>query len=208
MKESFILYNSYEQTFQILGPEKGMKLLTAMFTQNRTGETMSFSDPDLQIAWSMISGQMVRDGANYDKKVRAGIASGRRRTKKEQCSNNDPTLPGDTDTEDGYEYETDNENDTDTGVKKQSSRFQKPTVEEVAAFLAEKGYHFQADAFVDYYESNGWMVGKNHMKNWKAACHTWEGKWNVQPSKSQGGTGNYFMDKLMRMKGEEGNEDE
>ena len=111
----------------------------------------------------MISGQMVRDGANYDKKVRAGIASGRRRTKKEQCSNNDPTLPGDTATEDGYEYDTDNENDTDTGVKKQSSRFQKPTVEEVAAFLAEKGYHFQADAFVDYYESNGWMVGKNHM---------------------------------------------
>ena len=46
------------------------------------------------------------------------------------------------------------------------------------------------------------------MKNWKAACHTWEGKWNAQPSKSQGGTGNYFMDKLMRMKGEEGNEDE
>lgn len=52
--------------------------------------------------------------------------------------------------------------------------FVKPTVEEVAALIAEKGYHFDAEMFINFYESNGWMVGKNKMKNWKAACNTWE----------------------------------
>lgn len=59
-------------------------------------------------------------------------------------------------------------------VKK--TRFVKPTVEEIAAYIKEKNYHFDAEQFFYYYESKGWMVGSNHMKNWKAACATWEVK--------------------------------
>lgn len=54
------------------------------------------------------------------------------------------------------------------------TRFQKPTVEEVEAHIKEKGYDFDAESFVAYYDSNGWMVGKKPMKNWKAACITWQ----------------------------------
>ena len=54
--------------------------------------------------------------------------------------------------------------------------FSKPTIEELQSYISEKGYHFDAQAFWNFYESKGWMVGKNHMKNWKAACATWEGK--------------------------------
>ena len=54
------------------------------------------------------------------------------------------------------------------------ARFQKPTVEEVEAHIKEKGYDFDAESFVAYYDSNGWMVGKKPMKNWKAACITWQ----------------------------------
>lgn len=56
------------------------------------------------------------------------------------------------------------------------SRFVKPTVEQIAAYIKEKGLHFDAEHFFDYYESKGWMIGKNHMKDWKAACRTWEAK--------------------------------
>lgn len=52
-------------------------------------------------------------------------------------------------------------------------RFEPPTVDEVRTYVSEKGYAFDADAFVAHYESNGWKVGKNPMKDWRAACRTW-----------------------------------
>lgn len=55
-----------------------------------------------------------------------------------------------------------------------NKRFVKPTIEQIQAYIDEKKLHFEADRFFDYYESKGWMVGKNHMKDWKAACRTWE----------------------------------
>lgn len=58
--------------------------------------------------------------------------------------------------------------------KKKQATFVKPTIEEVSSYVAEKGYHFDAEKFHSHYESNGWMVGKNKMKDWKAACRTWE----------------------------------
>jgi len=58
--------------------------------------------------------------------------------------------------------------------KKVSPVFVPPTIEEVDAYIKEQGYHFDASAFIDFYESKGWYVGKNKMKEWKAACRTWE----------------------------------
>ncbi len=60
------------------------------------------------------------------------------------------------------------------GETDKSSKFKKPTIEDIEALITEKNYHFDATAFWNFYESKGWMVGKNHMKNWKAACATWE----------------------------------
>lgn len=61
--------------------------------------------------------------------------------------------------------------------KNSIDKFIKPTVDDVKAYIKEKSYHFSAEAFVAFYESNGWKVGKNPMKNWKSACVTWESKY-------------------------------
>ena len=53
-------------------------------------------------------------------------------------------------------------------------RFIQPTIEEVKAYCQERKNNVDAERFVDYYNSNGWMVGKNKMKDWKAAVRTWE----------------------------------
>lgn len=53
-------------------------------------------------------------------------------------------------------------------------RFIKPTVEEVRAYCRERNNNVDAERFVDYYEANGWKVGKNPMKDWKATVRTWE----------------------------------
>ena len=56
----------------------------------------------------------------------------------------------------------------------EKTRFHKPTVEEIKAYCAERNNGINAQSFYDFYESKGWMIGKNHMKDWKAAVRTWE----------------------------------
>lgn len=55
-------------------------------------------------------------------------------------------------------------------------KFVPPTISEVRIYIEENGYHVDAERFVDYYTSNGWKVGKNPMKDWKATVRNWERK--------------------------------
>lgn len=72
---------------------------------------------------------------------------------------------------------------------KTTQKFVKPTLDEVKELIKEKGYTFDAESFIAYYDSNGWCVGKNKMKNWKAACVTWQrngyGKKPVEEKKKE-----------------------
>lgn len=53
-------------------------------------------------------------------------------------------------------------------------RFIQPTLEEVTAYCNERGNSVDPQRFIDYYTANGWKVGKNPMKDWRAAVRTWE----------------------------------
>ena len=65
--------------------------------------------------------------------------------------------------------------------------FSKPTPEQVSAYASEKGNpDFNAEKFVDYYESNGWKVGKNPMRDWKAAVRGWIARDGGNPRKAVG----------------------
>jgi len=52
-------------------------------------------------------------------------------------------------------------------------RFTPPALEEVINYINEKNYQIDADKWYNHYTANGWMVGKNKMKDWKAAVRTW-----------------------------------
>ena len=52
-------------------------------------------------------------------------------------------------------------------------KFVKPTVEEIEEYVRQKGYNIDAERFWNYYESKGWVIGRNTMKSWKSACVTW-----------------------------------
>lgn len=60
--------------------------------------------------------------------------------------------------------------------KKNASAFTPPTTDEVRAYCIERSNRVDAESFVSFYESKGWMIGKNKMKDWKAAVRTWERK--------------------------------
>jgi hypothetical protein len=68
------------------------------------------------------------------------------------------------------------EDDTNVSPKKKKKVFVPPTLDEVAAYIKEKGFHFNAKEFIDYYEADDWHYGKKRQKvtNWKRCCLTWE----------------------------------
>lgn len=51
-----------------------------------------------------------------------------------------------------------------------------PSLEEVAAYCASRNNGINPQSFIDFYQSKGWMIGKNKMKDWKASVRTWERK--------------------------------
>jgi len=69
-------------------------------------------------------------------------------------------------------------------------RFVKPTLKQVERHIAEKGYSVNPGAFWNFYEANGWRVGRNPMKNWQAAL----ARWNTRETKGK----NYAKPKITR----------
>ena len=62
-----------------------------------------------------------------------------------------------------------------------SKRFVKPTLEEVKVLCEAKGYAFPAEEFWNYYEANGWYVGRRKMKSWKSAAAYWQSRRKNKP---------------------------
>jgi len=102
---------------------------------------------------------------------------------------------------------TDTDTDTDTEKRKTARKravFVKPEVDEVAAYCRERGNAVDAAAFVDFYTAKGWKVGREPMRDWRAAVRTWE-KRDEKPSGNARGAVR-FEDKLAnlrRLAGEE-----
>jgi hypothetical protein len=94
--------------------------------------------------------------------------------------------------------DTDTDTDTDTYTdiekglaiippekKKRAKNFVPPTIIEVIGYCNERDNFVDAEKFINFYDSKGWMIGKNKMKDWKAAVRTWE-----QKSKQEAGDQN------------------
>ena len=59
-------------------------------------------------------------------------------------------------------------------LEKKQRNFIKPTIDEIRQYIYERNSSIDAECFYNYYESNGWKVGRNPMKDWKACIRTWE----------------------------------
>jgi len=78
--------------------------------------------------------------------------------------------------------------DTDIVIVKEkvkAKRFVKPTIDDVKDYCVERNNFVDAEKFFDYYSSNGWKVGKNPMKDWKASVRTWEKNSTSEQSKGK-----------------------
>jgi len=83
------------------------------------------------------------------------------------------------------ELEKDIEINSSASTTTKRKRFEKPTLSQITQYCLERNNNVNAEQFYDYYESNGWKVGKNAMKDWKACVRTWERNGYDRPIKKK-----------------------
>lgn len=74
-----------------------------------------------------------------------------------------------------------NINNTNLTDSNKKARFKKPCVDDIVDYCKERNNNIDAEAFIDFYESKDWKIGKNKMKDWKAAVRTWERRETKKP---------------------------
>lgn len=193
MKKSFLMYDNYGAMFQMLPDEMAGKLIKAIFAYRENGALM-VEDPALKAVMAMVVDRMQEDEESYAETCerRRKAVENRWAKRKEVNTEVFDSIQEDTSVYMSIQENTnDTDSDSDSDIykkeKKESKKKEKqkafipPTLEEVKAYVKEKGYTFSPDAFVGYYGSNGWMVGRTKMKDWKSACVTWQSKETKKP---------------------------
>ena len=178
-REYVCLYHSYLKSVEPLNDAERGRLFTACLTYSMTG-----AEPDLRgnerFVWPTIREQIDRDTKKYSdfcKKQQENIR------KRWDTTVYDGTSGIPDDTKHTKEKEKEKENILSSpNVEDSISAYTcaetiyPPTLAEVTAYCRERQNAVDPQRFIDYYTANGWKVGKNSMKDWKAAVRTWEGK--------------------------------
>lgn len=144
--------------------------------------------------WNRVKRQEDYAKDSYSEKCEKNSENAKKRWQKNKANERNNVRPHANECETcQYENENKNKNNTQaTNVaksKKRQSRFRPPTRESVSAYCVERGNSVDSDSFCDYYESNGWRVGKNPMKDWKAAVRSWERRDNSLERNKNGTAG-------------------
>lgn len=87
--------------------------------------------------------------------------------------------------ENGHNNKEDININNNSLYKRESSRFQKPSIDEIRQYCISRNNRVDPDQFFNFYESKGWVVGKTPMKDWRAAVRTWEKREKEVPQRKR-----------------------
>lgn len=174
------------------------RLFMALCDYAENGKTDIELDPLTNIAFLSVIPQLKNDAEKYKAMVNRNTINGRkggrpRKTEQAQKTQKNPKNPSGyleknknpknpkkpkkADTVTDTDTDTDTVTDTVTDISREREkrkRFFPPTTEEIKKYCSEKSItNVDADRFIDHYSSNGWKVGANSMKDWKAAVRNW-----------------------------------
>lgn len=159
MRNQFTFYSSYYEAVKELPKKEQVNVILAI-----CGYALMDEEPELTGVSKAIFA-LIRPTLDSGKAKALNRVG---KTKQEQ-SNNKPITKQE---QIGKEKEREKENEC--YKTREVSRFVPPSVSEVAAYCHERANGIDAQNFVDFYSSKGWMIGKNKMKDWRAAVRTWE----------------------------------
>ena len=203
-KNSFVIYTDCLEQLEVIPDAERGVLFLEVLKYARTGVVPTIENPFLKALFLGFKNQIDRDTAKYDEVCKKRAESGRQGgiKKAENLANATKcyqVLPNATKSKQNLanvadnDNESDNDNVNDIDIKKnkgKTSRFTPPTLQEVENYIKEKGYSVDAEAFIAFYDSNGWLVGKNKMKSWKSAVTTWAKREEKQPQRQTNCTNN------------------
>ena len=190
--DSLIIYTAYADKFQKLTDEQFGQLMRAIIEYQRTGAAPDMSDKDtaVELAFDVIKFDLDANNEKYEatveKRREAGAKGGKK--KAENYNNdkqNEANLANASKCKQSQANQADNDNvnDNDNYIKKDSpkgeskeKRFAPPSLDEVKEYCQERNNGIDPQRFINFYEAKGWMIGKNKMKNWKAAVRNWESR--------------------------------
>jgi hypothetical protein len=170
-KKGFVLYADQIEIFNQLPDEISGKLIKHIFDYVND-KNPTTDDIIINVAFASIKTQLKRDLKKYesicDRNKINGSKGGRPiKPKKPTGLSGNPNKP--------KKPDIDNDIDNDIDKEKRVSRkFTPPTIIEIKDYCTERKNRVDPNKFYNHYESNGWLVGKNKMKNWKAAVRNWE----------------------------------
>lgn len=190
-----MLYFSILPALDSLPPASAGTLLLAAMHYAQDGKEPIFDDGVLTFAWAFLKPMIEKDGEAYDvKKLRGEWLTYCRKCKQDNVSPLDfetwrertvtEPLQPDTDTTPITIPNTIPTTNTipvtnnSIGADKPPARhkFSPPSVDDVSTYCQEQGYSVDPEKFIDYYTANGWKVGKNPMKDWRATVRNWSRK--------------------------------
>lgn len=181
-------YYSYRKKLEKLSDQEVGRLVRALLEYGETGETEELTGRE-SIAFDFIADDINRAKEAYDERC----AKNQRNIEKRYARQDGTTVYNGirTNTTVYETYQTKDKTKTKdknkdislppNGVSDtRAARFTPPSADDVSAYVKAQGYHVNAERFVAFYEQKGWMVGKNHMKDWKAAVRSWETRWKEE----------------------------
>lgn len=184
-REYFCAYHSYIKQCKGLSDGELGRLFRALLEYSASGKVPELNGRE-SVAFDFMSANIDRDAESYKDTCNRNRENVSKRY--ERIRANTTVYETYQEKEEEKEKEELLKKDISNEISKKSTRQKKfvpPTVEEVAAYCLERKNKVDAAYFVDHYTSNGWKVGKQNMKDWKAAVRTWEKNGYNQPSKKQ-----------------------
>lgn len=178
-REYICLYFSYLDYIAPLNDEERGRLLTALLEYGATGQEPKMAGNE-RLVFPAIRSQIDRDTEKYKHQCARNSENIKNRwngPRSDDTTVYDRIRPN-TNAYETYQRKGKGEGKGEISPPKSPSRgrktFSPPTVDEVAAYCEERRNGIDAQSFVDFYASKGWVVGKSPMKDWKAAVRTWE----------------------------------
>ena len=202
-KGLLILFTSFK-LLDILPDAEFRHVVNAMRAYVETGSEPEGLEPIEQVAFESQREALDGNIETYRRAITAHREAGRKGGRPKKTDGNQKVGFSEKPNETNSPLKLKTNNYSDTKVSESSSaealpptpksRFSPPDVETVKSYFAEKGgTEAQAIQFHAYYESNGWKVGRNPMKNWKAAASGWISRDRDEAKKANAPRNRAFM---------------
>jgi hypothetical protein len=174
IRDSFIFYRSFFQSTKRLSKEDKAELFEAICSYALDGELIEVSAVPEAI-FSVIKPNLDANRRKWENGCKEKKKTSRLEAEEEQEISKDEANDKQTVSKPQGNVNVNVDVDVDKDVKSKSKRFSPPTLQDIQNYCKERNNSVNPEKWIAHYQSNGWKVGKNSMKDWKAAVRTWEG---------------------------------